>query len=204
MIETLELLGYSSSDWVVWDGRPASVSRLVVPKLSYVHSWGPQYQPSDRQWVSEQMKSRIDLTAGEELPERVFISRQNRDRRYVDNFDEVMSKIRSLGFESVCPEELSISDQIRLFDRAEIVVGATGSAFANLIFSSESTLLQIVPEGAKIPPWYVITAEQGLEYDYMFAEPVDPDSINKDSNMTVDVDRLAAKLEKLIDRTGDG
>lgn len=200
MVETIELLGFTSSDWIVRDGGSASVSRLVVPKLSAVHSWDPQFQPSDRRWVSEQMKSQIDLNAGRPFSNRVFVSRQGQSRRYVENFDEVMSRISALGFEAVRPEELSIEDQIRLFDQADIIAGVTGSAFANIVFACDAILVQIVPDGTEIPPWYVYTAEQGLDYDYMFAEPVGPKAPNKNSNIRIHAGNLTEKLRVVIER----
>lgn len=203
---TLRLLGFDSSDWVEWNERTAIVSRLVIPKLNYVHSSGWQYQPSDRRWVGEEMKSRVDMTGQETLPERIYVSRQGQKRRRVSNFEEVFDVIEPFGFEVVRPEEMSVEEQIRLFDQVDVILGPSGSAFANAIFADDATLVQLVPHGRdgphglEVPMWYILTGEQGLQYDHIIGKPTESDSgtWNKNADVQVPVDELERTIEHVI------
>ncbi|MCX2818624.1 glycosyltransferase family 61 protein [Haladaptatus sp. F3-133] len=200
-IDTLRLLGFSSSDWIEWDKRSATVSRLVVPKLNYVHSHEKQYQPSDRKWVGEQMKSRIDLDKNE-FCRRVFVSRQGQERRKIINFDEVSDTVRNFGFEIFRPEELTTEDQIRLFDQAEVVLGPTGSAFANVIFADSATIIPILPRGwpldTRLLPWHIIASEQDLEYDYLIGDSLDDKNNNKNSDIYINTSELMTVLQDIL------
>jgi capsular polysaccharide biosynthesis protein len=88
-----------------------------------------------------------------------------------------------------------------LFDQADIIVGPSGSAFANMIFADEGTLVQIVPYGTDVPPWYIFTSEMGLSYDYYFSDTCENIhySLNKNSDMYLCPDSLVEKLDKIIE-----
>lgn len=200
MIDTLQLLGFSSEDWVEWDNREAVVSRLVIPKLSYIHSVGAQFQPSDRNWVSEQMKSRVDLSVEREFPERLFVSRQGQGRRRIINFDEVTDTVREYGFEAVRTEELSVKDQIRLFDQAEIIVGPFGASLVNMIFTNDASLIEIKPHATEHTVYYILANESGLRYDYIHGKSAEEDGggSNKDSDILVDTDELVEVIQNIL------
>lgn len=53
-------------------------------------------------------------------------------------------KLRSLGFEFIDPSDMSILEQIRLFDSAQFIIAPTGAALANLIFCSAGTKVYVV------------------------------------------------------------
>jgi hypothetical protein len=199
MIETLRLLGFSSSDWVEWNGNTATVSRQVIPKLNYVHSWGWEYDPVGRKWVSDRMKSNVDFTDSVSYPDRVFVSRQGQSRRKIINFDEVIDALGQFGFQAIRPEELSIVEQIQLFDQAEFIIGPSGSAFANVIFSNDATLIQITQYRGDIPLWYVLTSEIGLQHGHIVGEPTGDylEANNKTSDILVDVDKLIESVAEI-------
>ena len=72
--------------------------------------------------------------------EKIFISRKNTDRRKY-NEDELWGIAKKYGFEMICPEELTMAEQIALFNNAKIIIAATGAALTNLIFCSPSCSL---------------------------------------------------------------
>jgi capsular polysaccharide biosynthesis protein len=71
------------------------------------------------------------------FPKRIFISRKNASGRRVFNEEEVINVFTEYGFELVCPEELSIPDQINLFNQAEWIAGGSGAAFTNLLYCNK-------------------------------------------------------------------
>lgn len=68
---------------------------------------------------------------------RVYVGRKNfSSYRVLINSAEVEALFASRGFEVVYPEELSIDDQVTLFESAGIVAGEAGSGLHNSIFCS--------------------------------------------------------------------
>ena len=50
------------------------------------------------------------------------------------------------GFESIYTGDLSFEEQVKLFDGADVVAGATGAAFANIAFCRPGTkIICIIP-----------------------------------------------------------
>ena len=65
-------------------------------------------------------------------PQRVFLSRPSGKRSY--NQDELEVIARREGFAIVSPETLSFGEQVRLFNNADVIVGASGAAWACSLF----------------------------------------------------------------------
>jgi hypothetical protein len=67
---------------------------------------------------------------------RIFISRQKfqTPKRRIANMDAVEPLLLKYGFEPVMLEDLSVTEQIRLFSQAEAVIGVHGAGLANMIF----------------------------------------------------------------------
>lgn len=63
---------------------------------------------------------------------KIYLSRAH--SRTVENNGRVTALLKRRGFEIVLPERLSFEQQVRLFHSADVIVGATGAAFSNLLF----------------------------------------------------------------------
>jgi hypothetical protein len=178
MKETLQLLGFSASDWTEWTDQTATVSRLVVPKLNYVHSTGATIQPFDRKWVSKRMISNANSKT--QQSERIFLSRQGQPRRKLSNFNEISRVLEEFDVEIIRPEELSIEDQIGVFKNAEVIVAPSGAALANMIFASDATVIDIKPYDIYDDMWYIVSEENELYYSFVNCEPTEG-AITKDT-----------------------
>jgi len=83
----------------------------------------------------------------------IYLSRRGYYSRIMVNEAELEFRLRQIGFEIHCPEKLSIAEQIRLFQCAKILIGASGAALANIIFMPKSsTLIEIRPSWIS-EPW---------------------------------------------------
>jgi hypothetical protein len=69
------------------------------------------------------------------VPERVFLARRYASDRRGYNEEECYNILKQYGFTEVRPETLTLGQQIALFNKAKCIVGATGAAFTNLIYS---------------------------------------------------------------------
>ena len=87
-------------------------------------------------------KKYVDFNAlrGKKFPKKIFIRRNSNVRNLV-NAVEVENLLIKYQFEIIEPEKLSFMQQVNIFSQAEIIVGVSGAALANIIFA---------PSGAKI------------------------------------------------------
>jgi capsular polysaccharide biosynthesis protein len=85
---------------------------------------------------------------------RLFLRRQS-SMRHIVNEAEIAEALESKGFVTVRPEDLSLPEQIALYSRAKMIVGATGAAFANLIFCQpDCAAVVLMPKFRHTAYWY--------------------------------------------------
>ncbi len=72
-------------------------------------------------------------------PARLFISRRKASGLRKFNEEECVAILKKYGFETVYPEDYSITEQVALFNNAEFIIGGSGAAFTNLIYANEHT-----------------------------------------------------------------
>lgn len=82
----------------------------------------------------------IPAAARGPTPRRIYLSRRRLEQNNrLLNQDEIETLMPRLGFTIVHPQELSIHDQLALFDGAEVVAGEYSSALHNTLFSRPGT-----------------------------------------------------------------
>ena len=117
-----------------------SVNSLVPVHWDYTKGKMEDYV-FDRDYI---LKMRNTLLAcmdnSVELPKRIFITRKSTTHRHF-NEDELFSVLKPLGFKKVAPEEYSFEQQMALFNKAEWIVGGSGAALTNLLFTSPSCVI---------------------------------------------------------------
>ena len=69
---------------------------------------------------------------------RIFLTRKGTSRRNL-NEKELNNVLSKYGFVCVDTSQMSIGDQIKLFSSAEHIIGGSGAAFTNLLFSPKSS-----------------------------------------------------------------
>ncbi|PZU07964.1 glycosyltransferase family 61 protein [Sphingomonas sp.] len=81
------------------------------------------------------------------LPARVFLAR--RGTRFISNQAEIEAVLAPLGYETVYPEDLSVSDQFRLLGEATHVVAIHGAGMGPLLYRDPARgpimLVEILP-----------------------------------------------------------
>lgn len=73
---------------------------------------------------------------------KLYLPRKGRAWRRLLNEEEVSSALAAEGFEILFPEELSLEEQVRMYQSAKVVVAPNGSSLLNAMFAS--TDLQLV------------------------------------------------------------
>lgn len=113
----------------------------------------------------------------EKKGKKIFLSRLNyRYSRFI-NEKEIVGVFEEYGFESVYTGDLSFEEQVKLFDEADIVAGATGAAFANIAFCRPSTkIICIIPNEYDFSLYSTIAGILGL--DTIFLDAIILDNVS--------------------------
>ena len=82
--------------------------------------------------------SLLQVVSEGEFPSRIFITRSNASGRRAYNEDEVFQVLVRYGFVKISPEDYSITEQVKLFNQADLIAGGSGAAYANLLFCKRS------------------------------------------------------------------
>jgi capsular polysaccharide biosynthesis protein len=121
---------------------------------------------------------------------RVYVSRRRASHRRVRNEDDLMEKLRPLGVRRHDLEALAPSEQIRLFQEAEVVVAPHGAGLANLLFSTDATVVELQASRTVAPNFYLLCKRMGHNYRY-----VPHDAPDVDSSFTADPDEVIRQLQ---------
>jgi capsular polysaccharide biosynthesis protein len=103
--------------------------------------------------VSERCRQHAD---GDRSSNRkIYLTRNNYPRRKLLNEPDILPTLEAAGYDVIVPEQLSFSEQARLFASASHVIGNMGAAFSSLAFS---------PKGVKV----FALATQHMMHDYFY------------------------------------
>ncbi|MFW5701009.1 MAG: glycosyltransferase family 61 protein, partial [Cyclobacteriaceae bacterium] len=138
----------------------------------------------------------------DEVKNLVYVSRRLANGRRLINEEELLLSIVELGFHVYYLEEMSFSDQVRIFHQAQVVIGPHGGGFSNIIFCRPRTIvIDIQPPEWQITCFEEISSAFGLQY-YKFLG-VNMGWKSKVGNpkvvdIVVDVEKLKAKIHEVI------
>lgn len=96
-----------------------------------------------RDIVLSNLNISLNYDINSEDKKKVFLARKQNKRSY--NQDEIQRELSKLGYVSLYLEDLSVEEQIIEINKAEFIVGPTGAAWANLLFSEAKGGLIWVP-----------------------------------------------------------
>jgi capsular polysaccharide biosynthesis protein len=140
---------------------------------------------------------------------KLFLRRQS-SMRHIVNEAEIADALEARGFVTVRPEGLSLLEQVALYSRAKMIVGATGAAFANLIFCPpDCATVVLMPRFRHTAYWYwrrmaaaagagPVVHVSGEQIDPI-ADPFDPLALHRDFRVeTRDVLQAVEAAEALV------
>jgi hypothetical protein len=192
-IETLELVGIDTSNLKKWEGGQASVDRYVLPM------WAKsEWCTSDIDWIRKQIESKVDYEKHlDRFSSRIYLSRDNMDRRQVINRKQVVDAISEYGFESYSPELMTFAEQVALFKSAETIIGPTGGSFTNVIFSDNANIIELFQPEHFITWFFELSQVLDHMYHPFFGSDIDEDPTLKSHHQDFIIP--AYKLTELIE-----
>jgi hypothetical protein len=136
--EMLNLLGIEARAYP-WISRPCHIDcrHLFVTKDIFP-GYGHDREHLD--WIRDLFLGRKSLSQDLESPTRIFITRRNARARVIGEW-EVEHALSSIGFTPVTASGMTVSEQARLFSKAEVIVAGHGAGLTNMIFA---------PTGARV------------------------------------------------------
>jgi hypothetical protein len=151
--DSLKLLGYKPGDYFHWNKSKVQVKKLLVPSFrrhwgdynKTYKTYGPVVSPMACRWIRQRVLSNLSDAESEKLSfsPKIFISRRKALTRRIINENEVIEVLATFGFIAYTLEEMSFSEQVRLFSQAETVVAPHGSGLTNIIFSQNLTVIEL-------------------------------------------------------------
>lgn len=125
---------------------------------------------------------------------RLHHSQRGASTRVMTNEAELITRLRTMGFQILYPENTSPQEQIAAFGNAELIVGPSGSAMFNVAFCRPGTkLIDIESEPHWIHAHACLFSSCQLRFGLFVgrSDPSDPNPVHK---------RWSVNIEALLDR----
>lgn len=154
-------------------------------------------------WSIDYLRGLVPDTSADDVPRRVFLSRQDAPARKLLNHNAIEALLKSYGFELVLPGKLSIAQQAALFRHAETMVSVHGAALANLVFAHPKLkLIELLPNNHIQPTFWTLGQQLGLDHQILVGEeaPLRFERLRRDTK--ADLSISADKLEALLIESG--
>lgn len=125
---------------------------------------------------------------------KIWVSRAQSRRRHLSNEPAVRELVTSLGFEIVCPEALSITEQFRTFASARVIAGQHGAGLTNILLAPVGgALIELRdPRDSHNNCYFALANAIGLDYYYLETEW--RRGFSRNQSRYVDLDKLAELL----------
>ncbi|PQO28600.1 glycosyltransferase family 61 protein [Bremerella cremea] len=189
--QLLKLFGVRSEQVI-----PEASNRHLAPDLLVGCSPIAFPRREAREFLYSRMAAQPWAKMGKGKGKRIYISRAKAGWRKVLNESEVMAMLARHGFQRYVLEDLSVQEQIQLFQQAETIVGPHGAGLANVVFT---------PPGAKVIE--IGTVYRPFGYFHRLCTQCDHDLVwflghavqgtrKEESHIVVDVAQLEDCLER--------
>lgn len=133
-----------------------------------------------------------DLTLNS--PKKFFISRKSTKWRQY-NEDEVITVVKSKGYEVVYPETMTVKEQFVLYYNAKEIIAASGAALSNIICCQPGTeVLILISDHVDAAIFSTIAKSIDIDMKYLVGTITNYNNVQSD--FTIDCERLSEILEK--------
>lgn len=192
--DTLALLGVDRAKMITEPDLHLEARRLVVPSFPGLYGAPPR-------WACAYLRDRFLRHARPAARRRrLLISRDKPGAiRKITNEDALYDALRPFGVERLFPEDLPFTDEISLFNDAEIVIGACGAGLANLMWCQPGTAVieLFSPRYVSAMNW-VIANQIGLRYAYALGVDAAPPITKSDRGIYCDIEANIDELVRLF------
>lgn len=135
---------------------------------------------------------------------KLYLRRGKADHRNLIDEEAIEQVFVRRGFEVVCPETLSLTQQIELFSEAAAIAGPSGAAFANMVFAPAGCRILVLYYPG-VPYFYFSTLAAALDHDlrYLLGNAVaGSHPVLYQRDFTLDAEKAAMAADAMLDGTG--
>ncbi|WP_367066291.1 glycosyltransferase family 61 protein [Oryzisolibacter sp. LB2S] len=189
-------------------GRAIRVARLYITSVAGYVPFEPRkkrgdapvhgyFSPPALNYLKNVLAPAVVALGIQAYPKKIYI-RRNSGVRKVTNNAEIERLLVAQGFSVVEPEKLSFAQQIALFYNADIVIGPTGAAMSNIIFSrNEAAIVILINQlpGTIYWYWQNIAQASGKSICYILGSGASDKNVGPHSDYYVDPKKIEAALE---------
>jgi capsular polysaccharide biosynthesis protein len=93
--------------------------------------------------VWKRLNSTAQVMREDVWPQKIFLRRTSEYRKIL-NAAEVEKFLERRGYAIIEPEKMAFAEQVRLFSNAQIVVGSSGAALANILFAPRNSKVVVL------------------------------------------------------------
>ena len=132
--------------------------------------------------------------------ERLYISRSKATKRRIVNEDEIAPVLNKFGFQTICMEDLSFSEQVQICSRARYVVSNHGAGLTNTLFMRDGgSVLELRHQSDCINNCYfTLSSALDLNYFYQTCAARNPSADPHEADLLVDAGELKRNLRLLL------
>lgn len=186
-LEMLQILGISPDRILDSETYPyIQAEELIIPSYGNIDGWFPKLAVDFLRnlFLSQEIIkiSSSGLAYSEKLPKKVYLSRDQVSYRKVINELEVRDFLTTLGFVTIIPESLSITEQVNLFSQVEVVISPHGAGLTNAMFCPAGTkIIELFNPDYVYGCFWAIASQVGLDYYYLISQAASPDISDRTS-----------------------
>ena len=161
-LELLQIVGLDKSHMII-DKSELIKCHYIIKSSSNFHLYKKYLSSSVLSYFNE-VKKRIDLKDGEnsKFPSRLLITRSKKTSKRQNewtNFKELKDLlVNEMDFTAIDPGTLSINEQIKLFNSADIIIAQHGAALTNTAYCKEATtVIELLPDRRVTKLFYTVS-----------------------------------------------
>ncbi|MEL6438742.1 MAG: tetratricopeptide repeat protein [Cyanobacteria bacterium J06621_8] len=165
--ETLALLGIPTEKIIESDLHShLQATEMIVPSFPGYLDWVPQ---GTIKFLRQTFLPQISLLPSNR--QKIYVSRARAKNRQLINESEVREFLTSQGFQTVFLEEMSVLEQVALFNNAEVIVAPHGSGLTNIVFCSPQTkVVELFSPNYLRTDYWMISQQLQLQHYYLVGE----------------------------------
>ena len=131
------------------------------------------------------------------MARRIFITRNSKTLRFVDNMEELLPVLSKYDFEIIDAASLPFLDQVNIFSECNLLIGVHGAGLTNMIFRNGRPLsvLEIAHPFEYIPFHYIMLSRQ---YNYRYNVILGKKSKSAKGGFRVDPRELENAMKDLL------
>jgi hypothetical protein len=153
--------------------------------------------------LREQMTEKLPLTTRADFPKKIYLRRVSNTRKLL-NESEIEDLLVEHGFSIIETTELSFIEQLILFQNAEVIIGPTGAACANIMFSNPQANIAILMAIHKNMPyryWLNMATAAGVKnVNYILGKIARGIAVDLHGDYTINLKDVTGYLNTLENR----